>query len=88
MGSALGSSSVQTSITSYTHQLRHTEAQDAISSFTFECGIPLKTPGTQHGMWDAVRKAGPRIAPTLLQQLPHNSVEQGRHESPTMSQNW
>ena len=50
MGSALGSSSVQTPITSYTHQLRHTEAQDAISSFMFECGIPFKTPGTQHGM--------------------------------------
>jgi hypothetical protein len=63
MGSALGSNLVQTPITSYTHQLRHTEAQDAISSFMFECGIPYKTPGTQHGMWDAVRKAGPGLRP-------------------------
>jgi len=33
MGSALGSSSMQTPAT-----------------FMFECGIPFKTPGTQHGM--------------------------------------
>ena len=68
MGSALGSSSVQTPITSYTHQLRHTEAQEemaTISSFMFECGIPFKTPGTQHGMrcGQAVRKAGPGLRP-------------------------
>lgn len=47
-GSAMGSSSgglgAQTPITHllHTHVLRHTEAQDAISSFLFECGHPLK----------------------------------------------
>ena len=66
MGSALGSSSaVQTPITSYTHQLRHTEAHDAISSFLFECGIPFNVTRhpAWHEMWDAVRKAGPNLRP-------------------------
>jgi len=66
MGSTLGSSSVQIPITSYTHQLRHTEAQDAISSFMFECGIPFKTPGTQHGMQCGRRGLGCAHSPPTL----------------------
>lgn len=64
--SGFGSSSgTQTPITSYTQVLKHTEAQDAISSFLYECGISFNV--TRHPswfeMWEAVRKAGPGLRP-------------------------
>jgi len=47
------------------HTHRHMEAQDAIASWQFECGIPFNA--TRHPswfeMWEAVRKAGPGLKP-------------------------
>lgn len=63
---SIGSSaSTQAPITSYTHVLKHAEAQEAIASFLYENGIPFNV--TRHPswfeMWDRVRKAGPGLYP-------------------------
>jgi hypothetical protein len=56
---------MQAHITSYTQPLKHGEANEAISSWLYECGIPFNT--TRHPawreMWDKVRNAGPGFRP-------------------------
>ena len=68
--SSTSRASMQAPITDYAVKLKHGEAQDAVCSFLFECGIPfivLRHPAW-HEMWDA-RKAGPGFQP-----LSYNTV--------------
>ena len=62
---------MQAHITSYTQPLKHGEANEAISSWLYECGIPFNP--TRHPawreMWDKVRNAGPGFHPLSYKTL-------------------